>query len=38
VELTGMQLAAWLETCVRQVITLPYDTVTAETGRLLGRV
>ncbi|MGW3638571.1 hypothetical protein [Streptomyces sp. NPDC005143] len=38
VELTGMQLAAWLETCVRQVITLPYDTVTAETGRLLANI
>ena len=38
VELTGMQLAAWLETCIRQVITLPLDTVTAETGRLLGNV
>ncbi|MFC9202540.1 hypothetical protein ACFT79_15660 [[Kitasatospora] papulosa] len=38
VELTGMQLAAWLETCVRQVITLPYDTITAETGRLLRNI
>ncbi|MFF6823682.1 hypothetical protein [Streptomyces longwoodensis] len=38
VELTGMQLAAWLETCVRQVITLPYDTITAETGRLLKNI
>ncbi|MFE6892075.1 hypothetical protein [Streptomyces sp. NPDC057694] len=38
VELTGMQLAAWLETCVRQVITLPYDTITAETGKLLANI
>ncbi|MEU4523451.1 hypothetical protein AB0F52_32655 [Amycolatopsis sp. NPDC024027] len=38
VELTGLQLAAWLETCIRQVITLPYDTITAETKRLLANV
>lgn len=38
VELTGIQLAAWLETCVRQVITLPYDKITAETGRLLRNI
>jgi hypothetical protein len=35
VELTGLQLAQWLETCIREVITLPLDTVTAETGKLL---
>ena len=28
----------WLETCIRQVITLPLDTVTAQTGRLLGNL
>lgn len=38
VELTGLQLAMWLETCIRQVITLPLDTVTAQTGRLLGNL
>lgn len=38
VELTGLQLASWLETCIRQVITLPYDTITAETGRLLSNI
>lgn len=38
VELTGLQLAAWLETCIRQVITRPYDEVTAQTGRLLGNI
>jgi hypothetical protein len=38
VELTGLQLASWLETCIRQVITLPYDTITAETKRLLANV
>lgn len=38
VELTGLQLASWLETCIRQVILLPYDTITAETKRLLINV
>lgn len=38
VELSGLQLASWLETCIRQVITLPYDTITAETGRLLSNI
>lgn len=38
VELSGLQLATWLETCIRQVITLPYDTITAETKKLLANV
>ena len=38
VELTGLQLASWLETCIREVITLPYDTITAETKRLLSNI
>lgn len=38
VELSGLQLAAWLDTCIRQVITRPYDEVTAETGRLLANI
>lgn len=38
VELTGLQLATWLETCIRQVITLPYDSITAETKRLLSNI
>lgn len=38
VELTGLQLAQWLETCIREVITLPLDTVTAETGKLLRNI
>lgn len=38
VELTGLQLAQWLETCIREVITLPLDTVTAETGKLLANI
>jgi hypothetical protein len=35
VELTGLQLAGWLETCIRMVITLPLDWIAAHTGRLL---
>lgn len=38
VELTGLQLANWLETCIRQVITLPQDPITANTGRLLRNI
>jgi len=38
VELTGLQLATWLETCIRQVITLPQDPITANTGRLLSNI
>jgi hypothetical protein len=38
VDLTGLQLATWLETCIRQVITLPPDPITANTGRLLGNI
>ncbi|MFI1583963.1 hypothetical protein [Embleya sp. NPDC020630] len=37
-ELTGLQLVTWLETCILQVITLPVDTVTAETGKLLRNI
>jgi hypothetical protein len=38
VDLTGLQLANWLETCIRQVITLPQDPITANTGRLLRNI
>lgn len=38
VELTGLQLADWLETCIREVINLPYDPVTAEIRRLLKNI
>ena len=38
VQLTGLQLASWLETCIRQVITLPPDPITADTGRLLRNI
>lgn len=36
--ITGLQLSAWLETCVRYVLTLSYDQITAETRRLLSNV
>ncbi|MEV0539263.1 hypothetical protein [Nocardia salmonicida] len=38
VTLTGLKLAEWLETCIREVITLPRDNVVAEIGRLLHNV
>jgi len=38
VELTGLQLASWLETCIRQVITLRPDPITANTGKLLANI
>ncbi|MFC4125209.1 hypothetical protein [Nocardia rhizosphaerae] len=38
VSLTGLKLAEWLETCIREVITLPRDNVVAEIGRLLSNV
>lgn len=37
-EVSGLQLVAWLETCINQVITLPVDTITAETGKLLSNI
>lgn len=37
-ELSSLPLANWLETCIRQVIVLPYDTIIAETKRLLMSV
>jgi hypothetical protein len=38
VQLTGLQLASWLETCIREVITLPPDWIAADTGRLLANI
>jgi hypothetical protein len=38
VQLTGLQLADWLETCIREVITLPPDWIAAHTGRLLANI
>lgn len=38
VVLTGLQLISWLETCIKEVITLPYSTITIEIGRLLKNI
>ncbi|MPZ64535.1 MAG: hypothetical protein GEU83_03120 [Pseudonocardiaceae bacterium] len=38
VELTGLDLAQWLQVCIKQVITTPPDHVTARTGRLLANL
>lgn len=38
VALTGLQLAGWLESCIREVITLPRDNIVAEIGALLRNV
>lgn len=35
VELTGLQLISWLETCINEVINLPNSDITIEIGRLL---
>ncbi len=36
--ITGLMLAEWLETCIREVITLPKNTVVAQIGRLLHNI
>lgn len=38
IPLTGLKLAEWLETCIREVITLPRDYVVAQIGQLLHNV
>lgn len=38
VEVTGLQLASWLETCILQVINLPISTVVAEIRKLLANI
>lgn len=35
VEITGLQLISWLQTCIKEVINLPNSIVTIEIGRLL---
>ena len=35
VEITGLQLISWLQTCIKEVINLPNSIVTVEIGRLL---
>lgn len=37
-EITALQLLGWLETCIKEVITLPETAVVAETKRLLVNV
>lgn len=38
VTLTGLDLAQWLQACIKQVITTPPDHITAQTGRLLANL
>jgi len=37
-ELTGLQLIEWLETCIREVISLPPSTLTIQIGKLLRNI
>jgi hypothetical protein len=37
-ELTGLELVTFLQTCIREVINVPPDTITAHTGRLLSNI
>ena len=37
-ELTGLQVISWLETCVKEVISLPLSNVTVEIKRLLANI
>ena len=37
-EITGLQLVAWLETCIREVISLPISNVAVEIKRLLSNI
>lgn len=38
VEITGLQLITWLETCIKEVINLPNSNITIEIGRLLKNI
>lgn len=38
VELTGLQLIDWLETCIREVISLPLSNITIQIGKLLRNI
>jgi hypothetical protein len=38
VELTGIQLIDWLETCIREVISLPLSNIAIQIGRLLRNI
>jgi hypothetical protein len=37
-QITGLQLVGWLETCIKEIITLPPSNVVVETNRLLGNI
>jgi hypothetical protein len=37
-EITGLQLISWLETCIKEVISLPASNVTIEIGKLLNNI
>lgn len=37
-ELTGLQLIEWLETCIREVISLPLSNLTIQIGKLLRNI
>jgi len=38
VELTGLQLISWLETCIKEVISLPPSNITIQIGKLLHNI
>jgi len=37
-QLTGLQLISWLETCIKEVISLPISTIAIEIKQLLGNI
>ncbi|MBN8545940.1 MAG: hypothetical protein J0L60_07380 [Ignavibacteria bacterium] len=37
-QITGLQLISWLETCVKEVISLPMSNITIEIKKLLGSI
>lgn len=37
-QITGLQLIGWLETCIKEVITLPMSSVTIHIGKLLSQI
>ena len=38
IELTGLQLISWLETCIKEVISLPLSNITIEIRKLLYNI
>lgn len=38
VQITGLQLISWLETCIKEVISLPVSNITIEIGKLLKNI